>query len=166
MAINFDKGNNESDDLSFDDLGINFDSNGDDDADSLDLKDFSFDIASSTSDADINADNDNINFSDTETPDLGEGSQGFQFDIDSPAQTGNTDNVADAGFNTDGVNIGGANVDTHFTDVVKTKVADLPPDLFSLFLGLALVAIIIASVLLYLDVSSYGPEPLSGLPRL
>ncbi|MDR1053518.1 MAG: hypothetical protein LBL39_05030 [Planctomycetaceae bacterium] len=165
MAINFEKDNNESDDLSFEDLGINFDANGDDDA-AIDLKDFSFDIASSTSDTDANANNDNIDFGNTETPDLGEGSQGFQFGIDNPAQTSNTDNVVDSGFNTDNVNISGANVDAHFTDVVKTKVADLPPDLFSLFLGLALVAIIIASVLLFLDVSSYGPEPLSGLPRL
>ncbi|MDR2762535.1 MAG: hypothetical protein LBB88_08055 [Planctomycetaceae bacterium] len=86
-------------------------------------------------------------------------------------------------------NFGGANIDNNISNVnigakavepsvetventdteqpiVKPRLPDVPPDFFTLLLGLALVAIIIASILLFLEVSSYGPDPLSGLPRL
>lgn len=39
------------------------------------------------------------------------------------------------------------------------------PDMYTLMLGLSVAALIIATLLLYLNVSSYGPNPISGIPR-
>ncbi len=44
----------------------------------------------------------------------------------------------------------------------KLKV---PPDVYTLLLGLSVVALTIAVVLLYLNYSAYGGDPLSGMPR-
>ncbi|MDR2171002.1 MAG: hypothetical protein LBP59_12740 [Planctomycetaceae bacterium] len=75
----------------------------------------------------------------------------------------NINNTANIG--TDIGNIASSNLPPEQIDLAK-RAPDLPPDFFTLLLGLALAAIIIASVLLFLEVNSYGPDPLSGLPRL
>ncbi|MDR1923572.1 MAG: hypothetical protein LBQ66_04275 [Planctomycetaceae bacterium] len=50
--------------------------------------------------------------------------------------------------------------------IVKTPAPVYPPDFFTLVLGLSLAAIIIAFVLLYLEVSYYGENPFSGIPKV
>lgn len=40
------------------------------------------------------------------------------------------------------------------------------PDVYTLLLGLSVVALIIACILLYLNIQAYGPSPLSGIPRV
>ncbi|MDR2115255.1 MAG: hypothetical protein LBP87_02625 [Planctomycetaceae bacterium] len=37
------------------------------------------------------------------------------------------------------------------------------PDIYTLLLGLSVVALIIATVLLYLNLTDYGPNPLAGI---
>lgn len=46
--------------------------------------------------------------------------------------------------------------------VPKVKVR---PDVYTLLLGLSVVALVIATILLYLNVNAYGPNPLAGFPR-
>lgn len=38
-------------------------------------------------------------------------------------------------------------------------------DVYTLLLGLSVVALIIASVLLFLNAQAYGPNPLAGFPK-
>lgn len=47
----------------------------------------------------------------------------------------------------------------------KPKEPSPRPDVYTLILGLSVAALVIATLLLYLNVSSYGPNPLSGIPR-
>ncbi|MDR2344947.1 MAG: hypothetical protein LBE18_02675 [Planctomycetaceae bacterium] len=84
----------------------------------------------------------------------------------------NFDNNVNAGSDTKvetNVDIGSFddNINTSVTEHsnLRVRLSDAPPDFFTLLLGLALTAIIIASILLFLEVNSYGPDPLSGLPR-
>ncbi len=44
------------------------------------------------------------------------------------------------------------------------KPAKPQPDRYTVMLLIALVALIIACIFLYLQVASHGPDPLSGLP--
>jgi hypothetical protein len=130
-------------------------------------------------------DTENQNNNDSEMPDF---LNDFAFDSNtSPEDIMNiagADNITfDAdGFNVDeggmkiddaaNINFGGATLDQPTTSLdepppaAKVQVPDLPPDFYTLLLGLALTAIIIASVLLFLEVNSYGPDPLAGLPRI
>ena len=39
------------------------------------------------------------------------------------------------------------------------------PDVYTLLLGLSVAALVIASVLLYLNMADYGSSPLSGIPK-
>lgn len=39
------------------------------------------------------------------------------------------------------------------------------PDVYTLILGLSVAALVIATVLLYLNYNAYGGDPLSGMPR-
>ena len=45
----------------------------------------------------------------------------------------------------------------------KVKVR---PDFYTLLLGLSVAALIVASVLLYLNIEAYGPDPISSLPGI
>ncbi|MDR2644088.1 MAG: hypothetical protein LBC74_15005 [Planctomycetaceae bacterium] len=97
----------------------------------------------------------------------------FSFDGMPPENVSNftgTDNVNADNINIDGgvnTGVGGVAFEKPSADSnLKPRVPDLPPDFFTLLLGLALVMMIIASILLFLEVNSYGPDPLSGLPRL
>ncbi|MDR1480625.1 MAG: hypothetical protein LBJ00_16985 [Planctomycetaceae bacterium] len=169
MAINFEKNENEPrefsiDDLeNLDDLNIDFNVNGEDDADSIDISNFSFDVASSTDDSETNDNSNGINLGGASTLNLNKDPQGSP-DINDSTQTNDINNAIDSPF-ADSVNVSSEN-DRPFADPVKTRIANLPPDFFTLLLGLALFAIIVASILLYLDVNSYGPEPMSGLPKV
>ncbi len=40
------------------------------------------------------------------------------------------------------------------------------PDFYTLLLGLSVAALLIASILLYLNVEAYGPDPISSLPKV
>lgn len=40
------------------------------------------------------------------------------------------------------------------------------PDIYTLFLGIALVAMLICVILLYMETSDYGPDKTSGVPSV
>ncbi|MDR1485237.1 MAG: hypothetical protein LBT09_10495 [Planctomycetaceae bacterium] len=164
-------------------MAIDFEKKGGDESDTSDLdflSNFSFDdVPSDNSTNGISTDN--FNLDPDGNSDAGINSDagvdfGTGLDVGAGINVGDSLNV-DTGLNANG----GLNVDVGFNtgagDVgldrpvvdrpnLKTRMPDLPPDFFTLVLGLALVAIIIASILLFLEVNSYGPDPLSGLPKL
>jgi hypothetical protein len=156
MAIDTENNNNSDDfdtldflnELSFDET----ENQGGENSTSLEvLSDFSFDGMPSDNvmnitDADINTNNIDA---DRITLEVG---------------GGDNDIKIDTGFNTD---VSGSVLDRPSAESSTTRIPtpDLPPDFFTLLLGLALVAIIIASILLFLEVNSYEPDQLSRLTR-
>ncbi|MDR0338216.1 MAG: hypothetical protein LBI18_14130 [Planctomycetaceae bacterium] len=52
---------------------------------------------------------------------------------------------------------------THSETPVTLPKPKPQPDIYTLLLGLSVAALIIATVLLYLNLSGYGPNPLAGI---
>lgn len=50
------------------------------------------------------------------------------------------------------------------SEIKEPKIA-VRPDVYTLLLGLSVTALIIGTVLLYLNFNAYGPDPFAGLPR-
>ncbi|MDR2757548.1 MAG: hypothetical protein LBC20_17810 [Planctomycetaceae bacterium] len=46
---------------------------------------------------------------------------------------------------------------------IKLRKPKPTPDIYTLLLGLSVAALLIATVLLYLNLNSYGPNPLAGI---
>jgi hypothetical protein len=52
---------------------------------------------------------------------------------------------------------------THSATPVTLPKSKPQPDIYTLLLGLSVAALVIATVILYLNVSAYGPNPLAGI---
>jgi hypothetical protein len=52
---------------------------------------------------------------------------------------------------------------THSETPVTPPKPKRQPDIYTLLLGLSVAALIIATVILYLNTSAYGPNPLAGI---